>query len=384
MKKLAYIDALRGIAIIGVILAHIYYGMPGLYMVVEQMAREGARGVQLFYVASAFTIFLSYRSRSQHELNPVRNFYIRRFFRIAPMYWLGIVYYLWQNGTGSHYWLADQASITPLNILSNFTFLHGLNPYWINSLVPGGWSIAVEMMFYMLCPLLFLRVRNINQAFTLLNLTLVLNMVLSFLLSDRSPISSQWLWQKYLMLYLPSQMPVFSLGILMYFILTEPGSLKRIYGINLILLSAMWLLQSSLPGIVFFPPHFLFGIGFLLLGLCLSRLPLPLLVNPVLTYIGRISFSIYLSHFAVIHWMEHFRIYDVTGVPMLNFIYRFGMVLGLAVIISTITYRLIEVPMQQIGKRFIRDTDGSRDRRQTEQELVFPSHQGQSAYPQTS
>jgi peptidoglycan/LPS O-acetylase OafA/YrhL len=60
------------------------------------------------------------------------------------------------------------------------------------------------------------------------------------------------------------------------------------------------------------------------------------------------------------------------------------MVLGLAVIISTITYRLIEVPMQQIGKRFIRDTDGSRDRRQTEQELVFPSHQGQSAYPQTS
>jgi peptidoglycan/LPS O-acetylase OafA/YrhL len=357
MKKLAYIDALRGLAIIGVIMAHMNEGIPNLYLIVENISKEGARGVQLFYVASAFTIFLSYRSRSVQENNPVGNFFIRRFFRIAPMYWLGIAYYLWQSGLGPRYWLGDQPSVTPLNILSNLTFLHGLNPYWINSVVPGGWSIAVEMMFYMLCPLLFMRVRNINQAFILLNLTLALNLILTLLLKDRSPIGPEWLWHKYLLFYLPSQLPVFALGILMYFMISGESGLKDVNGINFLVLSGMWLLQLCSPKFVFFQPQFMFGIGFLFLGLGLSRAPIPLIVNPIVTYIGKISFSLYLVHFAVIHWMQQFNIFDISGIPILVFLYRFAMVLILSCIVSTVTYRLIEEPFQQIGKRIIRSRE---------------------------
>lgn len=47
------------------------------------------------------------------------------------------------------YWQASQPNITIGNVISNF-YCHGLSPYWINSLVPGGWSITVEM-FFMYC-----------------------------------------------------------------------------------------------------------------------------------------------------------------------------------------------------------------------------------------
>lgn len=95
MKKLDYIDALRGLAILGVIMVHTnQYGRsigPNIFAKITAM---GERGVQLFYLASAFTLFLSFKNRSRKEIFPIRNFFIRRFFRIAPMYYMGIFYYI--------------------------------------------------------------------------------------------------------------------------------------------------------------------------------------------------------------------------------------------------------------------------------------------------
>jgi peptidoglycan/LPS O-acetylase OafA/YrhL len=81
------------------------------------------------------------------------------------MYYLGICYYLIQDGFGPRYFLENESHITTLNVLSNFTFLHGFNPYWITSLVPGGWSIAVEMTFYIILPFLFARIKRSVQFF---------------------------------------------------------------------------------------------------------------------------------------------------------------------------------------------------------------------------
>ncbi len=354
MKKLDYIDALRGLAILGVIMVHTcQYGHFNVPKIIANIIGEGARGVQLFYLASAFTLFLSFKNRLTREKSPIRNFFLRRFFRIAPMYYIGICYYLFQDGLGARYWLGDETHITVLNIISNFTFLHGFNPYWITSLVPGGWSIAVEMTFYAVLPLLFSRVKNLNQAFNLFIYSTLVKFLLQLFFMKFQLISDNSLWSNYLFLYFPSQLPVFCLGILLYFLVIENESMRNISGKSILVFSGLLLAQLG-TGIQFvFPNHILFSIGFLLLGYALSTFRFIVIVNPIINYIGKISFSMYLVHFAVLHWLTRLNFIDYLDNGTLNYIARFSIVSVFTIFVSSILYKTIEVPFQEIGKRII-------------------------------
>ncbi len=85
---LPYIDALRGLAIFGVLLAHVWNLVKPDNALLDFLGLHGARGVQLFYVVSALTLLMSREKRQGKEQAPTRNFFIRRFFRIAPLYWV--------------------------------------------------------------------------------------------------------------------------------------------------------------------------------------------------------------------------------------------------------------------------------------------------------
>ena len=353
MKKLDYIDALRGLAILAVLTVHTnQYGNTTLPNTIKNIIGEGSRGVQLFYLASAFTLFLSFKNRYTKEILPFRNFFIRRLFRIAPMYYLGICYYLFQDGFGPRYFLGDETHISTLNIFSNFTFLHGFNPYWINSLVPGGWSIAVEMTFYAIMPLLFFKIKNINQAFLFFLLSTSLSLVLNLVLMKFPLIASESLWVDFLFLYFPSQLPVFSLGIILYFIIAENESIKFISGKSLLLFSGMVMIQLS-TGFQFISHHVIFGLAFLVLAYGLSIYRFKLIVNPVINYIGKVSYSMYLVHIAVLFWLNNYNLVDYWNNGTLNFLTRFLVVLLFTTLISTLTYNIIEVPFQKAGNKII-------------------------------
>src|SRR5882762_10886690 len=214
-KKLNYIDAFRGIAICGVLVVHCgQAGRNNYPSFLQNIILEGAAGVQLFFLASAFTIFLTFADRHRNEINHTSNFFIRRFFRIAPMYYIGIIYYLYQDGWGARYWLGNATEVSAWNIASNLGFFHAFNPYWITSVVPGGWSIAVEMFFYCLVPILVLSIRNLNQAIVFFVFTLLLRMMLYSLLHRFPLIAFDRLWEEYLFFYPPNQLPVFACGII--------------------------------------------------------------------------------------------------------------------------------------------------------------------------
>jgi peptidoglycan/LPS O-acetylase OafA/YrhL len=358
MKKLDYVDALRGFAILLVILIHTQeYGILNPKGTFLNIINAGKNGVQLFYVASAFTLMLSFNNRKNRENNPTRNFFLRRFFRIAPMYYMGILYYLWQDGWGPRYWLGDAPGISAGNVLSNFLFLHGFNPYWITSLVPGGWSIAVEMTFYAVFPWLASRMRNLNDATVLLLVSLFIRMLLERLLVPH-PMSSPDLWYAYLFFYFPSQLPVFAMGIMMYFIVAKKETTVR--PVYLLILAGLWLYYQATGTGAIFPSHLLFGLGFLLLGIALSRYQPIGLVNPVTIYIGKLSFSMYLIHFAVLHWLQQFHYTDFVSNPSLNYLIRYVLVVLCTIGLSTLAYRLVELPMQDVGKRVIGRWEGAR------------------------
>lgn len=356
--KLNYIDVLRGLAILGVLMIHCaqYGNNDSLPSIVLTIIGNGAHGVQLFYFASAFTIFLSMNRRFENERYPKINFFIRRFFRIAPLYYVGICYYLFQDGFGKRYWLGDLEGVTLGNILSNLSFTHGFNPYWINSLVPGGWSIAVEMFFYCFVPLLFIKIKNIQQAYIFVLISLFFRLVLELFFHKIELIGNHRLWNEYLFFYFPSQLPIFALGILFYFIIKD--GYRIIISSNLIILTSFILVFQFMGFSIILPTHFLFGISFVVLGIAMSKKQFKVLENPILIYIGKISYSMYLVHFAVLYWLTRFNFVDYFDnsnvyIAILNYGFRLFILIIISVFISSLTYKFIEVPMQNIGKKII-------------------------------
>jgi peptidoglycan/LPS O-acetylase OafA/YrhL len=86
--KFDFIDALRGYAILGVLMVHSGGFVSASSPFLTNFMALGKSGVQLFYIASALTLCMSWEFRKKHEAYPVRNFFIRRFFRIAPMFYV--------------------------------------------------------------------------------------------------------------------------------------------------------------------------------------------------------------------------------------------------------------------------------------------------------
>lgn len=356
VKKYGYIDAVRGIAALSVLVVHCHlFGSNYYPFVVGNMMQAGAMGVQLFYIASAFTLFLSLSGRARFEKNPTLNFFIRRFFRIAPLYYLAVAYYLFQDGLGPRYWLGSLPGISKANIVSNFFFVHGVNPYWINSIVPGGWSISVEMMFYAIVPFLFKKIADINQAIRFLLLTIILKIVLDVLLSNWVPIPDVQLWNSFLGFYIFAQLPVFALGFILFFMVKNPESLasvdmKGVYAAALAFVVCLAIGFNVMP--------LVFALVFLILILGFSRYELPLFSNRFTRYVGKISFSVYLVHFALLHWMEKWGMLDLiasTGVitSMVNFAIRYAILVALSVLAGSLSFYLLEQPVQSLGKFLI-------------------------------
>jgi peptidoglycan/LPS O-acetylase OafA/YrhL len=353
MQKFRYVHALRGLAICLVILVHTYgAGQNGLPAFLRPILEQGARGVQLFFVASAFTLFYSFDQRKAREKSTVP-FFVRRFFRIAPMYYLGIAYFLWQDGWGDRYWLGQQDSITAGNVLANVFFVHWLNPYWITSLVPGGWSITVEMTFYLCVPLLFGFIRSLDRAASALCVSLLLCFGLHVLLTRVPLISDRFIWEYYLFLYFPAQLPVFLMGIMGFFIVIRhdyrlrPGTLL--------------LLGVTVPLVITYYQYayvLWFAAFFTVLLIVLARHPYKVLVNRVTELIGEVSYSAYLVHFAVLHWMQKWGVLDLLPtnrqlLAVLNLGLKYTLVLGATLGISYIFHQVVELPAQRFGKRLL-------------------------------
>ena len=369
--QLDFIDALRGVAIIGVLLSHAQrnvemyqaMGRPALMSPwLSRYAEQGARGVQLFFVISALTLFLSAGKRVG-ESEPWLNFYLRRVFRIAPMFYLAFGVYCVAPA------LLKGQELPPLTtILGTLSFTNGWNPAWLlgaNDVVPGGWSIGVEMSFYILFPLVFLALRSFPRAVALLLFALVMDIVTWPLLLRHAPIDDAGLWARYVFVWLPNQLPIFLFGICAYFILFgDIGRLTAFFHQGDRRQNACWFMLAV--AILLIAPQwldgpravFLYGAAFALSALCLYRQPYRWLVNRPLQYIGKISFSGYLTHFFMLQVARKLLAKVHAGdrlSPDLYFIATVLLALAGTVLVSSVTYRLVEVPGQALGKRLIRD-----------------------------
>jgi len=358
-KKLDYINAVRGLAILFVIVLHVSSATKGLPEVFSYMAGKGAFGVQLFFVASAFTLFLSYNNRITKEApHTARNFFIRRFFRISPMYYLAAIAY----AVICYYKPAynDGQPLVPWKIFTNVVYLNGFVPGAVNYLPPGGWSVGVEMVFYCCMPFLFARVKNLKAAtwwFVVLAtasvmLKLVIRLGLSYYNIDYHRPESWFLY-----FWFPNQAPVFMLGILLFFALQKfkvKSKAKAYVGLlitTLLLLLFMYIRRDIDPQNII-PEHIIIAIFFTVNIFFLSQYPAILLNNAITRFFGDISFSLYLVHFIVIYVLEEYC--PLPANPYAQFATLLGLTLIIAGAISKITYQVIELKGIDYGNTLIK------------------------------
>ena len=165
IPHLPYIDGLRGMAIFMVLVNHVFlFGNQGgkAQLGLYEWLTAGNRGVALFFMVSAFTLYGSSLERFPRERSAIGNFYVRRMFRILPLWWGAILVCALTFHLGASF-------IVP-RALMYFGFLRFPN----REFQLGEWSIFVEESFYLFFPLMFSRIRTLGNAIRLVLLMLLL------------------------------------------------------------------------------------------------------------------------------------------------------------------------------------------------------------------
>ncbi|PKB24933.1 peptidoglycan/LPS O-acetylase OafA/YrhL [Novosphingobium kunmingense] len=351
--KLAFVDRLRGIAILLVIAMH--YLQVFASPILRDWNEIGQVGVQLFFVASAFTLCLSADNR-RDEPHRLRAYAIRRWFRIAPVYYVGIAFYAWMfivSGEGAPY--------TVENVLANLFLVHGLLPFANNNVVPGGWTIGTEMLFYAAFPLLYPALeagwkrwgnRALIVAFALAVLVAVAWQLGFRLHYGRWLANNSYAYGSFV-----NQLPVFVAGMGWYLAAWRGGGMAprpvRDTVLAAVLFGSCWLILGLelLPFNGILPT--LAALGWVLFGNVLRGKGGE---GGWLGAVGRVSYSLYLIHFALVWrpsaWLLQ-AVEDVPNAQALLLVPLYVAEVALLYPIARLVWRFVEQPGNQLGQKLI-------------------------------
>jgi len=324
------LDLLRGLAIAMVVLTHCSHTAASVIPDLRFFSwHYGKLGVQLFFIVSGYTMMLTFGDNV--DATSTRSFYLRRIFRIAPLFWAAILFYLiLPAAPDQEVWAPN--GIDSSKVALTFFFLHWTSITAFNSVVPGGWSIAVEMQFYALFPLLLYLFRKRNGpilCYTLIAATtiiakLVADSILEPHLAATLPANQSHLVHAFYYAWLPHQLICFGFGMLLYdYIELKNRPTKGTILLIGACLVSQWTCEVAVLALL----------AFAVLALNIA--------NPLVGLIGRHSYAIYLVHFAFV-WALRTTSLDLG--------LMFLLVTSLSLCVSYfITEPLIERPLIRLG-----------------------------------
>lgn len=352
LKRLDFLDALRGLAAAYVVVYHMIL-LPDPHLVVpgwaSNVAHAGGTGVILFFVISAFSLYYTMPLRLK-ESYPNLSFYLHRFFRIAPLFYAWVFFTIVRD---AWYFSAHHSFVL---IIESLTFTFNLIPDGQQGFVWASWTIGIEMMFYLIFPLVYRYVKDVWKAtafiFIFIMVWLAYQTLIPFIYEARNAsLVDTWTFIRFL--------PIFAIGGVIYFIVQaihSRGEIKLQASAGLLLVTvALYSYLALLNGQLkwfFMDARVWQGLiyGTLVVGLCLN--PLRIFVNRFTTYLGKISYSLYLGHTTVVLFLTpvYRYIYASTGYITAPFLLCYFLTLAIAIGLADITYRFIEAPGVRLGK----------------------------------
>ena len=309
-------------------------------------ARAGALGVDLFFALSAYLIteLLLREQRAQGSFN-IRAFYIRRILRIWPLYYFALLVLL------PLLYLAMPADKMPGNFLLAFLFFGGnwACAWW--NLYPTSlallWSVSIEEQFYVVWPWL-MRLFGRRMPLCAWGMLAAATITRAFLIGTRADLTGMdaRIWTNTF-----ARLDPIAGGALLAVLLQGKIPKHKVRTRASWIASgvvALWIAGSTLkdPGWIWLLTYPLAAGGCvaIIFG---SFAPDGVRWPKILTYLGKISFGLYVFHVAAIRLVQ-------TASPSLAgplvLVIAFALTVGLA----ALSYRYLESPFLRWKNRFER------------------------------
>lgn len=347
VRHIKSLDGLRGFAVLAVLWSH-FLPIEGMYISkvffgLGDFLGAGYFGVDLFFVLSGFLITRIMLQERAEGFFSLKFFYVKRFFRIFPIFYISILvsYLIFE--------LSAEEVFSNIFYLSNYYYVFNDHA----SPLRHTWSLSVEEQFYLIWPFLFvfLGVSNFKK-------------VVYFYVpcvAVGSAIFALWYFDgddgiKFVYRSVTCRMLSLSLGARLAFI-ERDNRIADVKPIAWIVLSATILLlayasSEYASGTV---SAFLKMIGFSafsygLVSMCVSEKWF--LINKCfshvgLTYIGRISYGLYLYHAIIIYGLEVSKFHVSEADPL-----RWLLGIVLSFLFAVVSYEFFEKKVVKLRKYF--------------------------------
>jgi len=340
------LDILRGLMALAVAFYHftIWYPVfqPGRFMAYTA-AKVGHYGVEGFFIISGFCFFHIYGPGSFRGRG-LMDFHIKRFLRIAPLYYLAVALNVLLGNTVGP---APTARMLAENATLTFGLFHPNH-----SLVLGGWSIGIEYVFYLVFPLLAWAACRYRPFLALAALAaILLSLPYTLWLVPEAAMAGDMKFHTYVQL--ANHGFLFFLGGLVAqararipWRFTRPSFLVLAAGLALVFSRYIRNFYDHFV-VMEGPPRYAFA------ALCLGMVALFAFrdfpesrLKRAGIFLGEVSYSVYLIHpFA----QEILLRLAPGGLPPAL---GFGLGLALTLALATLTHRWIERPAMDLGRRW--------------------------------
>jgi len=350
MPYIKQLDSLRGIAVLLVVLSH---------WIPTPASQMGAFiGVNTFFVLSGFlisTILFLNKEEAEAAGYPkiavLKNFFFRRALRIFPIYFCVVI----------TLYLLGESRIPAINYDIKYLLIFTINfhIYFVKHFgkyTAHLWSLAVEEQFYLVWPWLMLLLKRKCIPFAIV-IFILTGSISEFFFQDQFG---------YILTF--TCLAAFGLGALLAWVYTyKPQSLNKAYQIlQYIILAELGIFILFMSG---------FQLPTLPLRLLLSLIALWiiayivlnnkngkrlkfsfLLNNRKLIFVGKISYGVYLYHIYIPYLTADFLYYLEITLP--NFLQPYAFILYfisnfcITLLLSWLSWRLIEIPFMRLKKHF--------------------------------
>jgi peptidoglycan/LPS O-acetylase OafA/YrhL len=339
LRRFDALDGLRAVAAVIVVFFH--FGGP------QSRFLSGWIGVHIFFVVSGFLITtLMLREYDRNGRISLRDFYLRRVFRIMPLYYLVLFF----TAIGAYHQGGHWAALK--EHLPNFLLF--MNEYHIPPGLPylHTWTIGIEWKFYMVWPLLLIAVSAVAARWriplTLTAFALVL-----------VPYNQTWVG-------MGVHYAVLLIGALLALVLHSPRGFALLSplthpAVGAVVAVAFLALHANIPGLVTFfhgeqTPILIYGVGVALLlpGLLAPGPGRWLLSRRPFVLVGERSYGLYLVQALAVS-VVYALVPDAAvprGTPA-----SAAVVAVVAVAVADLLYARVETPMIGVGRRLIRRLD---------------------------